>query len=131
MNNEIMVFSTDHIQDRELVADFHEFFYMNNLIQLFTNEHFTGQINVSYLDARSVVYKDTYRRDFDNLSYLLENAQDNKMYEEAVFKIIHHANGFQKMMQNIRKLNAYFSGEIKEEHKFNLWNIVYYNDEFF
>ena len=62
-----------------------------------------------------------------DLSDILSLQTTNKSYEEAIFSIIYRASTFQKLMTNIRKLNAEFAKT--EDGKIgNFWNIVFYSN---
>ena len=115
--------------DEELDDEFHNFFYKYNLTPLFTNEHRAGTITVAWIDARSVVKPGgSYHETLKQFADFLTMGNDNKAYEEALFKIIYESRTFQQLMKKIRKLMDYIK-TIKPEHLFNLWNIVFYNKE--
>lgn len=115
----------------ELEEEFHNFFYKYNLTPLFTNEHRAGNISVTYLDAKSVVNPSgSYHKTLKEFADILTIANDNKAYEEALFKIIYEARSFQKLMKTIRNLIKYIEN-IDNNHLFNLWNIVFYNKDVF
>ena len=116
--------------NEELSNEFHKFFYTNDLLPLFTNEHRAGTIRVTWTDARSVVGDGAYAKDLHELSELLKIGIDNKKYEEAVFKILYEARSFQRMMNIIRDLIQYHR-TIEEKYKHNWWNIVYYTKTLF
>lgn len=114
----------------ELEEEFNNFFYKYNLVPLFTNEHRTSPITVTYLDARSTVKPGgSYHEQLKDFSDVLNMANDNKMYESSVFKIIYQAKTFQSLMKNIKKVKEYIESDIDEKHLFNTWNIVWYNKE--
>lgn len=113
----------------ELEGDFNNFFYSNNLIALFTNEHRAGTITYTYTDARSVINeKGRYAKDLKTFSDILSTAVDNKSYEEAIFKVIYNVSTFQKFMVNVRKIIRGYAS-VDNEHLFNFWNIVFYTKE--
>lgn len=115
--------------DDELDNEFHNFFYKYNLTPLFTNEHRAGSITVTYVDARSVINTSgLYHNTLKEFADLLTIGNDNKSYEEALFKIIYEARSFQGMMNKIRNLIEYIK-TIDPDHMFNLWNIVFYNKD--
>lgn len=116
--------------NEELENEFHKFFYSNNLSPLFTNEHRTSPIKVTYIDARSVTNNGSYASQLKDFSDILSIANSNQRYEEATFRILHKASTFQKMMNNIKKvLEEYRTTDPK--FLFNFWNIVYYNKDLF
>lgn len=115
--------------DDELDEEFHNFFYKYNLTSLFTNEHRAGSISVTYVDARSVINTSgSYHKTLKEFADLLTIGNDNKSYEEALFKVIYEARSFQSLMKTIRDLMKYIK-TIDPEHMFNLWNIVFYNKD--
>lgn len=128
MANGFQIFEP-RFNDPELEKEFNNFFRKYNLTPLFTNEHRAGSISVTYVDARSVI-NDTgsYHNTLKEFGDLLSIANDNKSYEEALFKIIYEARSFQSMMRTVRKLMEYIK-TIDDDHMFNMWNIVFYNKE--
>ena len=92
--------------NEKIEKDFIKFFKVNNLDSMFTDEHRTSPIKVRLPDAQSVINDSgKYAKDLLNLSNILSVGQNNKMYNEATFKIINEATSFQKMMNNIRVIN--------------------------
>lgn len=117
--------------NEELEEEFNNFFHKYNLTPLFTNEHRAGSISVAWTDARSVVNPaGSYHNTLKQFSDLLTIANDNKAYEEALFKIIYEARSFQSLMRTIKKLMDYIN-TIDDNHLFNMWNIVFYNKDLF
>lgn len=128
MKQVIQVFDYKFIDD-ELEDNFNDFFTNFDLLALFTNEHRTGKISVSYVEARSVInpggaYNKVLKDFHDKLSY----AQGNKKYEQAIFQIIYGAKSFTTVMNRIKKLNRFIDNEINIEHSYNTWNIVFYDN---
>lgn len=117
------------VVDEEIENEFHAFFYNFNLTALFTNEHRAGSISVSYVDMKSVLNEGgKNRKTLLEFADILSMANDNKTYEEAIFKLIHDSRSFQGLMNNIKKyLN--FIKQIEPEHMFNMWNVVWYAKE--
>lgn len=115
--------------NEELEQDFNDFFHANNLHPLFTNEHMAGSITVTYVDAKSVVNEGgSYRNTLKEFSELLTLANDNKSYEEAMFRIIYEARSFQSFIRQLKKLIDYIK-TVDERYKHNTWNIVWYNKD--
>lgn len=115
--------------NEELEQEFNDFFHSNNLNPLFTNEHMAGSITVTYVDAKSVLNEGgSYQKTLKEFSELLTLANDNKSYEEAMFRIIYEAKSFQALMRNIRKL-VDFIKTVDERSKHNTWNIVWYKKD--
>jgi len=122
------IFET-RFNDEELENEFHSFFYKNNLTALFTNEHRASGISVTYIDAKSVVNEGgSYHKTLKQFSDILSIANDNKSYEEAIFRIIYESRSFQGFMSNIRKVGDYIK-TIDPAYKYNTWNIVWYNED--
>lgn len=115
--------------NEELENEFNSFFYKNNLTALFTDEHMATPITVTYVDARSVVNEGgSYHRVLIDFSELITLANDNKSYEEAMFKIIYESRTFQSMIKKIKDL-IQFSKSVDDSYKHNLWNVVWYRKD--
>src|SRR5690625_7114053 len=94
--------------NEELENEFNNFFYKYNLTSLFTNEHRAGSITVTYVDARSVLNTGgSYHETLKEFADLLTIGNDNKSYEEALFKIIYESRSFQSFMKKIKDLLEY------------------------
>lgn len=118
--------------DDELESEFYDFFYRNNLTPLFSNDHRTSNITVTYLDARSIVKgSGKYANMLKGFSDILMWATDNKSYEEAIFKMIDQARSFQGLMNTIDKIKTFIETDIDVKHLFNTWNIVWYNKDLY
>lgn len=116
--------------NEELEKEFNDFFTKWDLLPMFTNAHRTGTIRVSDSDARAVINSGgAYNKDLKKFSEIMDYAQDNKMYEQAVFSVIYGVKSFQKLMSNVRKVINYIEREIYTEHQYNRWNIVYYTEQ--
>lgn len=116
--------------DEERIQEFFSFFYRNNLMKIFVNEHEVTQIVTGDNDLRAVTnVEGAYRKDLETLSKHLQMASGNLRYEEALTSIIEKPRTFLQLMQNIRKLNRYIQQDINAIHGFNTWNIVYYDTE--
>lgn len=116
--------------DEEVNKEFNDFFTKFDLLPLFTNEHRTGKITVTYTDARSVIMSGgSYNKELKKFKDVLTYAQDNKKYESAVFKIIYGVKTFQGLMNKIKKVRRYIQHEIQINHAYNTWNIVFYSDQ--
>ena len=115
--------------NEELEQEFNNFFHSNNLNPLFTNEHMAGSITVTYIDAKSVLNDGgSYQKTLKEFAELLTLANDNKSYEEAMFRIIYEARSFQALMRQLKKLIDYIK-TVDERYKHNTWNIVWYNKD--
>ena len=115
--------------NEEINNEFNDFFYKNNLLALFTNEHRSTPIRVNDSEARAVINQDgAYHKPLKNFASYLSMANDNKSYEEAIFRILYNSRTMQGMMNNIKKHMEYIDSII-EDRKFNTWNIVWYNKD--
>ena len=115
--------------NEELENEFNDFFHRNNLHSLFTNEHMAGSITVTYVDAKSVLNDGgAYNKVLKDFSELLTLANDNKSYEEAMFRIIYEARSFQALIRKLKQLIDYIKN-IDDNKKHNTWNIVWYNKD--
>lgn len=115
--------------NEELENEFNDFFHANNLNPLFTNEHMAGTITVTDVDARSVINDGgSYNKTLKDFAELLTLANDNKSFEEAMFRIIYEARSFQRLMIQLKKLVTYIK-TVDERYKHNTWNIVWYNKD--
>src|SRR5699024_7893271 len=115
--------------DEELETEFNNFFHKYNLTSLFTNEHRAGSISVTYVDARSVINTDgSYHNTLKEFAELLTIENDNKSYEEILFKIIYKSRSFQVFMKKIKDLLKYAKSVDSEDIKI-LWNNVFYNKD--
>lgn len=115
--------------NEELEQEFNDFFHSNNLNPLFTNEHMAGSITVTYIDAKSVLNDGgSYNKTLKEFAELLTLANDNKSYEEAMFRIIYEARSFQGLMRKIKEL-VEFIKTVDERYKHNTWNIVWYKKD--
>ena len=122
------VFETRFNND-ELESEFHAFFYKNNLTALFTNEHRSSPITVTYLDAKAVVNTGgAYERPLKEFAEVLSMSNDNQMYEESIFRILEESRSFQAFVRKIKELTAYIK-QVTENKKHNVWNIVWYNKD--
>lgn len=115
--------------NEELENEFNDFFHANNLNPLFTNEHMAGTITVTYVDVKSVINDGgSYNKTLKDFAELLTLANDNKSFEEAMFRIIYEARSFQALMRQLKKLIDYIK-TVDERYKHNTWNIVWYNKD--
>lgn len=115
--------------DSTVADEFTSFFYRHNLVPLFTEEHRTQPIQVALIDAQSVIKEggkaNRLLKDFANL---LSMGTDNKAFNRATFKILHESRTWQGFLKKIEEHLVYVD-YIDEGHKFNAWNIVYYDKD--
>lgn len=116
--------------NEEMEQEFYNFFSKYGLSRLFVNEDKLTQIYVSDSDVRSVVNTSgSYHKALVDMGELLLMSDDNKMYEEAVTRVIYNAGSFTALMKKIRQITEYFIAGVLKEHEFNFWNIVWYNKD--
>ena len=128
MYPELTIFEYKFNND-ELKEEFNAFFYRFNLIPLFNNEQLAGHINVSEIDARSIINPGgAHRRMFLELADYLSIASDNDSYEEAVFRLIKDTGHSRTLITKVRKY-VEFIRTVQVDHLFNLWNIVWYKKD--
>ena len=115
--------------NEEIQKEFNDFFFKYGLEPLFTNEHQAGSIKVALPFAQSILnVGGANRRLFLELADYLMMAQDNKSFEEAVFRMIYEARTFQGLINKVKKIVNYIR-TISVEHLHNTWNIVWYNKD--
>ena len=116
--------------NEEMEQEFYNFFSKYGLSRLFVNEDKLTQIYVSDSDVRSVVNPGgSYHKSLIDMGELLLMSDDNKMYEEAVTRVIYNAGSFTALMKKIRQITEYFIAGVLKKHEFNFWNIVWYNKD--
>ena len=123
--NEFFVFDIKSTNE-ELAERFHRFFIINDLQPLFTKEHESSHITVSDLDMRSLVNTGKTAQPLLEVRDLLTMYKDNKRYNSAVLRLIDEPSSYKKFINNLRRLNNYYS-MIEPKFKENIWNIVYYD----
>lgn len=127
MNQKLTIFEY-RFNDDELERDFNDVFYQLNLLPLFTHEHRSTPIKVGYNDARGAVNAHgSWRKDLKELSDVISWSQDNQSFDEVMLKLIHTPKDFNGMMRKIRKMLDFIKNQIKDDHIYNMWNIVWYS----
>lgn len=116
-------FSDEKLQ--QVVIDF---FQREQLQPLFTNEHRSTPISVSWIEARNIEKKGSYYQKIAQIQELLMYAQGNKKYEQAVFKMIYESKTIQKLANISERATKLFI-EITDKQEDNFWNIVFYTKE--
>lgn len=116
--------------NEEMEQEFYNFFSKYGLSRLFVNDDLVPSIYVSDSDVRSVVNTSgSYHKSLVDMGELLLMSDDNKMYEEAVTRVIYNAGSFTALMKKIREVTEYFIAGVLKKHEFNFWNIVWYNKD--
>lgn len=128
---EYVVFSHSTV-DETLIEEFEKVMKDFELSSLFTEEHKSTSIKVDYLDLKSVINKSgasvSHLQDF---SKFIQTSDDNKMYASVMLRTLNTPRTFKQMMNIIKKTNDYISHKIADEHMFNMWNIVWYNEDLY
>src|SRR5699024_5050523 len=106
--NEFFVFDTKS-NDEELIKIFHRFFTINGLDPLLTQEHQSSHITVSDLEMRSLVNTGKTAQPLLEIRDLLTMYTDNKRYDSAILRLIDEPSSFTKFINNLKRLNAYYS----------------------
>ena len=130
MNDNILQVFDFNFNNEELQENFNDFFYSNDLLSLFTYEHLATSIKVNYVDALSVVNNGSYAKSLLKFGEVMKIAMDNKMYDDALFKVLFNPTTFQRFMNLVKKITAYYS-EVLEQYRHNYWNIVFYSKNIF
>lgn len=127
---EYIVFNHSTIDD-ELIEKFNDTIDRLELDSLFTDEHRSSEIKVDYLDLKSVVNKTgaSVSR-LEQFSTNIKKSDDNKMYASVMLRTLNQPKTFKQFMKIIKEVNEYIE-TVKEEHMFNVWNIVWYNEELY
>lgn len=112
--------------------DFYKFFYSNNLLPLFTNEHRTESIDVSLVNAQSVLKSDgkggQARKVLLEFAKWLNMGMDNMMYESEVFKLIWEAKTWDQFLKRLTVASEYMQ-TILPNYLHNIWNIAWYDKD--
>ena len=119
--------------DEELEKEFEEFFITNNMLPMFTNEHRSTPITVSYVEARSVINGGAYAKKLQSIVDDIHSSTNNKKYEEEMFMMLYSSNSLSGMANNTEKIANYIdyirTDDIEGKREKNKWNIVFYNDD--
>ena len=121
--------------DEELEQEFEEFFITNNMLPMFTNEHRSTPISVSYVEARSVINGGAYAKKLQSIVDDIHSSTNNKKYEEEMFMILYKSNSVRGMALNHAKISDFIihitdpSNDLEGKYEKNKWNIVFYNDD--
>lgn len=116
----------------ELQEEFEKFFKINAIQPLFTNEHRSTPIYVSYVEAINIVKRGTYAKKIEKLHDILHFATGNKKYEQAIFKMIYESRSIQKLANISERAKELYNELLKtasEKKQENFWNIVFYTKE--
>lgn len=125
-----IVFSHSTI-DETLIEKFNDTIDRLELDSLFTDEHRSSEIKVDYLDLKSVVNKTGASViPLQEFSSNIKKSDDNKMYASVMLRTLNQPRTFKQFMKIIKDINSYIK-TVNDEHMFNIWNIVWYNEELY
>lgn len=114
-----------------LIEEFNDTIDRLELDSLFTDEHRSTSIKVDYLDLRSVVKKNGASViPLQEFSSNIKKSDDNKMYASVMLRTLNTPRTFKQFMKMIKDINAYIK-TVNNEHMFNVWNIVWYNEDLY
>ena len=116
--------------NEERIEEFEKFFIRFELEPLFTYENRMTSVTVGDIDLRAVV-NGRYTEDLKKLSDFIHIADDNKMYNSALFKMLYNQKTFSNFMKIVRKINDYIEHGIDDNRMGNTWNIVWYNEDLY
>lgn len=109
--------------------EFNNFFYTHNLTPLFTYEHKAEPIPVALIDAQSAIKPGGRdNKILTRFANYVAMAQDNKTYDQALFKILYNARDWRGFLNDITKHMDYIDG-IEQNYLHNTWNIVFYDKD--
>lgn len=116
--------------NEERIEEFENFFIRYDLQPLFTHENRMTSVTVGDIDLRAVI-NGRYTEDLKKLSDFIHMADDNKMYESSLFKMLYQPTTFTSFMKIVRKINDYIEHGIDDDRLGNTWNIVWYNEDLY
>ena len=103
------------------------------MLPMFTNEHRSTPISVSYVEARSVINGGAYAKKLQSIVDDIHSSTNNKKYEEEMFMMLYSSNSLSGMANNTEKIANYIdyirTDDIEGKREKNKWNIVFYNDD--
>ena len=129
MEKQIHVFDLLTIHEEE-EEEFYKFFHKYKLDPLFTDEHRTTPITVPRTDMKGIINPETsFHKTLKELGNILTVGDGSQKYQQALFRIIDEATHIRTVISTARKIVDYEKNVVLDKHKFNLWNIVWYNKE--
>lgn len=122
--------------DDELIEKFEDKIQRLELEPLFTDEHKSTSISVSWAMLKSVVNGGSAYQTLSQFSDHInasktDKSKDNQMYASTMLRTLNTPVNFDGLIKNIKKVNEYLSHKVIDEHKHNKWNIVWYNEELY
>lgn len=117
--------------DEELIEKFEDTIQRLDIEPLFTDEHRSTSISVSWAMLKNLVNGGSSYQVLKNFSDFIHTSDDNKMYASVMLRTLHQPNNFENLIKNIKEVNHYISHNIDEQHQHNKWNIVWYNEELY
>lgn len=117
--------------DETLIEKFNDTIDRLEIDSLFTHENKSTTIKVDYLDLKSVVNKTGASvSPLEDFSRNIKKSDDNKMYASVMLRTINQPRTFKQFMKIIKDINSYIK-TVNDEHMFNMWNIVWYNEDLY
>lgn len=119
--------------DQQLEEDFYKKLATLEIESLFTHDHRSSSIKVTWADARSMVNELKDYQTFKNVKTSLDLGEenDNKQFNVSVLKIINESNNMNSLRTKLKKATEFekrlFAFSDKAHN--NMWNIVWYTDE--
>ena len=71
----------------------------------------------------------SFHKTLKELGNILSVGDGSQKYQQALFRIIDEATHIRTVISTARKIVDYEKNVVLDKHKFNLWNIVWYNKE--
>ena len=128
------MFSLEHEAPEITVSDM-EARRVSNVERTYTERYLnknydpTKNKQKQYYTRTRHVKEGDYAKYFKDFADYLHMANDNKMYDLSVFKLIYKAKTLTELLNIIKKVMKHIQNEIDNKHLFNTWNILYYNKE--
>lgn len=124
--NKFFVFDIRSNND-QLKEEFYKFFRTNDLHQLFLEEDGASPISVTDLDLRSIVNTKKSTAPFLEIRDILHMHTGAKKYHSSLLRLLDEPQSFRKFVNNLTRLNAYYTMIQSPKRKENFWNIVFYD----
>jgi len=127
---EYIVFTHSTV-DETLIEKFNDTIDRLQLDSLFTDEHRSTSIKVDYLDLKSVTNKSGASvSPLEEFSRNIEMSDDNKMYASVMLRTLNQPRTFKQFMKIIKDINSYIK-TVDGDYLYNVWNIVWYNEDLY
>ena len=117
--------------DEDLIEDFEKTMKKLELEPLFTDEHKSTSITVSWAMLKNLVNGGSSYQTLKTFSDYIKTSDDNKMYASVMLRTLNMPANFENLIKNVKKVNEYISHGILDKHMHNKWNIVWYNEDLY